>query len=212
MRIIRKPCKVPAQAAKTAGAWEIRVTTFDKLMLATAAAALLGLSANVASAADKPADAKPPVVWLRNIPLDVALATAQVALNECRKNGRHPSVGVMDKDGNMIVLLIDDNAAEVGQHALVTKMHYSILLQNISEQAVERAEPKGTRSEIDTESEIVGRFNDHFLISPGGYALKVGREMVGVLGVGGTGLGMSPGSEGECAQVGGDWFEANYNK
>ena len=188
------------------------MTKFNKLMIAAGAATALAFAAAGSASAQGAPAAKPPVVWLRNIPLDVALATAQVALQECRKNGRHPSVGVMDKDGNMIVLLIDDNAVEVGQHALVTKMHYSILLQNISEQAVERAEPKGTRSEIDTEADIVGRFNDHFLISPGGYALKVGKEMVGVLGVGGTGLGMSPGSEGECAQVGGDWFEANYNK
>ena len=179
--------------------------------LAASALALACAAASPTFAADKkPADA--PIHWVKSVPLVLAMQAAEQSLDHCRANNRHPSVGVMDMDGQMKVLLIDDNAAEVGQHALVAKMHYSILLQNISEQAVERAEPKGTRSEIDTEADIVGRFNDHFLISPGGYALKVGKEMVGVLGVGGTGLGMSPGSEGECAQVGGDWFEANYNK
>ena len=185
-----------------------------------AAACVLATLGGSAFAADKKADAKPaaapaaapaPIHWLRSIPLDVALQAAQVALQECRNAGRHPSVGVMDRDGNMIVLLIDDNANEVGQHALVNKMHYSVLLQTTSENAVERA-PKGVRSEIDEEADIVGRFNDHFLISPGGYALKIGKDFVGVLGVGGTGFGMAAGSEGECAKVGGDWFEANYNK
>ncbi len=180
------------------------------VVTAICAAGLLGAAATASLAADRKPAPAPAIHWVKSIPIDLALQTAQVALDECRKNNRHPSVGVMDIDGVMKVLMIDDNANEVGQHALVHKMYTAVLLQTTTEVLVERS-PPGVRSEIDPESDVLDKIAPGGLISPGGYALKVGDEFVGVLGVGGTGLGMAPGSEGECAKVGGDWFEARVN-
>ena len=187
------------------------MTKLTQAALAASALVLAFAAASPSFAADKKAPAAPQIDWVKSVPLDLAMGAAEQALNECRRNNRHPSVGVMDMDGQMKVLLIDDNAGEVGQHALVHKMYTALLLQQTTEDWVEKS-PPGVRSEIDPDADVLDKIAPGGLISPGGYALKVGNEFVGVLGVGGTGLGMKPGSEGECAKFGGDWFEARVNK
>ncbi len=180
----------------------------NKVMLAVCAVAVAALAGSALAADKKPVAPRTPAInWVKSVPLDLAVQTAEVALKHCRENNRHPSVGVMDFDGVMKVLMIDDNANEVGQHALVHKMYTAVLMQTTTEVLVERS-PTGVRSEIDPESDVLDKIAPGGLISPGGYALKVNGEFVGVLGVGGTGLGMTPGAEGECADFGGKWFDA----
>ena len=187
-----------------------------RTVLATAACAagLLAVAVAPSMAADKKPAAPPaPVIpWVKSIPLNLAMQAAQVALDECRKNNRHPSVGVMDFDGNMKVLLLDDGAGEVGQHALVHKMYTSLLLQQTTWPMIARAEPMyHIRAEIDPEADVLDKIAPGGLVSPGGYALKIGDQFVGVIGAGGTAQGYGPGSEAKCAEAGGDWFESVVN-
>jgi len=183
------------------------------LMTALCATGLLAGAASPAMAADKtPAKAAPPIHWVKSIPLDLAMQAVQVAMDTCRKAGKHGSYGVMDIDGNWKVLIIDDNANEVGQHALAHKMFTSLLLQETTWPRIARAEPKyHMRAEIDPEADVLDKIAPGGLVSPGGYALKIGNEFVGVLGAGGTAQGYGPGSEAKCAEAGGDWFESVVN-
>ncbi len=177
------------------------------------AAGLLAAAVTPSMAADKkPAKAKPPIQWVKSIPLDLAIQAVQVAMDDCRKNGKHGSYGVMDMDGQMKVLIIDDNANEVGQHALAHKMYTSLLMQQTTWPMIERAQNVyHMRAEIDPEADVLDKIAPGGLISPGGYALKVNGQFVGVLGAGGTAQGYGPGSEAKCAEAGGLWFESVVN-
>ena len=133
-------------------------------------------------------------------------------MNECRKNGKRGSYGVMDMDGHWKVRIIDDNTSEVGQHALDHKMYTSVLTQETTYPMIVEAETKEkTRGEIGRQADILDKIAPGGLVSPGGYALKVNGQFVGVLGAGGTAQGYGPGSEAKCAEAGGKWFESVVN-
>ena len=188
--------------------------TLTGLMTAACALGLMAGGTTAGFAADKKPvkAAEPPVEWVKSIPLDLAMQAVQVAMDTCRKAGKRGSYGVMDMDGNMKVLLIDDNANEVGQHALMHKMYTSLLLQQTTWPMIARADPMyHIRAEIDPEADVLDKIAPGGLVSPGGYALKIGDQFVGVIGAGGTAQGYGPGSEAKCAEAGGDWFESVVN-
>jgi uncharacterized protein GlcG (DUF336 family) len=189
------------------------------LRTALTVAVCAGLMASAASpslaAAKKappPAPAKPAINWVKSIPLDLAIQAVEVAMNECRKNGKRGSYGVMDMDGNWKVHIIDDNTGEVGHHALEHKMYTSVLTQETTYPMIVEAESKEkTRGEIGQMADLLDKIAPGGLVSPGGYALKVDGQFVGVLGAGGTAQGYGPGSEAKCAEAGGKWFESQVN-
>jgi uncharacterized protein GlcG (DUF336 family) len=193
-----------------------RMTLRTRLAAALCAAGMLAApvspSLAAASKAPPPAPAKPTINWVKSIPLDLAIQAVEVAIADCRKNGKRGSFGVMDMDGHWKVLIIDDNANEVGQHALEHKMYTSLLTQETTYPMIVRAETEHkTRGEIGPEADVLDKIAPGGLVSPGGYALKVDGQFVGVLGAGGTAQGYGPGSEAKCAEAGGKWFESVVN-
>ena len=189
------------------------MTIRNGLMIAACAAAglMAATAATPSFAADRPA-AAPHVDWVKSVPIDLAIQAVEVAIRNCRAVGKHGSFGVMDMDGQIKVLVIDDNANEVGQHALVHKMYTALLLQQTTWPMIARADPMyHMRAEIDPEADVLDKIAPGGLVSPGGYALKIGDQFVGVLGAGGTAQGYGPGSEAKCAEAGGDWFESYVN-
>jgi uncharacterized protein GlcG (DUF336 family) len=184
-----------------------RLTTALCVAGLLASAATPSLAAARKAAAPAPA-AKPQINWVKSIPLDLAIGAVEVAIAECRKNGKRGSYGVMDMDGNWKVRIIDDNTGEVGQHALDHKMYTSLLTQETTYPMIVEAETKEkTRGEIGQLADLLDKIAPGGLVSPGGYALKVDGQFVGVLGAGGTAQGYGPGSEAKCAEAGGKWFE-----
>ena len=179
------------------------MTIGARLTTAFCVAGLLASAATPSLAAAKPA-----IPWVKSIPLDLAIGAIEVAIAECRKNGKRGSYGVMDMDGNWKVRILDDHTGEVGQHALDHKMYTSLLTQETTYPMIVEAETKEkTRAEIGQLANILDKIAPGGLVSPGGYALKVDGQFVGVLGAGGTAQGYGPGSEAKCAEAGGKWFE-----
>lgn len=196
----------------------MRMTSRTALTVALCAAGLLAsaatpsFAASARRAAPAPAATKPKIEWVKSIPLDLAIAAVEVAIAECRKEGKRGSYGVMDMDGHWKVRIIDDNTGEVGQHALDHKMYTSVLTQETTYPMIVEAETKEkTRAEIGQLADILDKIAPGGLVSPGGYALKVDGQFVGVLGAGGTAQGYGPGSEAKCAEAGGKWFESQVN-
>ena len=183
-----------------------------ELMTAVAAAGLLAAATTTPSYAADKKPTPPHVEWVKSVPLDLAIQAVEVAIRNCRAVGKRGSFGVMDMDGQIKVLVLDDNANEVGQHALVHKMYTALLLQQTTWPMIARAEPMyHMRAEIDPEADVLDKIAPGGLVSPGGYALTIGDQFVGVLGAGGTAQGYGPGSEAKCAEAGGDWFESQVN-
>jgi uncharacterized protein GlcG (DUF336 family) len=178
-----------------------------------ASAATPSLAAPARKAAPAPAaKTTPKIEWVKSIPLDLAIAAVEVAIADCRKNGKRGSFGVMDMDGQWKVRILDDYTGEVGQHALDHKMYTSVLTQETTYPMIVQAETQEkTRGEIGRQADILDKIAPGGLVSPGGYALKVDGQFVGVLGAGGTAQGYGPGSEAKCAEAGGKWFESQVN-
>ena len=151
-----------------------------------------------------------PVVWLRSIPVDLAIHGAKAALAACK--GKRASVGVVDHDGHMIVEYVDDNATMIGQKALPQKLHAAVIRQSSTQEMADHSkDSKGVAGpEIDWEAKIIDRFNDGALISPGAIPLFTGvapnRMFVGAIGVAGAsppgaGVGIVDDDE-MCARAG----------
>lgn len=128
-----------------------------------------------------------PVPWVRSIPVDLAITAAKAALAACRS--KHPSVGVVDHDGRMIVMFVDDYATMVGQKALPQKLHATVIRQTASQELASHSAP-GVPPETDWEASIIDRFNDGALIQPGAVPIFLGaqpnRHFLGAIGVAGT--------------------------
>ena len=170
--------------------------------VATAAFMMVGVSATQTQAQTAPAP-----VWVRSIPVDLALEGAKAALAACK--GKHASVGVVDHDGHMIVQFVDDYATMVGQKALPMKLHAAVIRQSSTQEMSDHTTTK-IAPEVDWEAKIIDRFNDGALISPGAIPLFIGsgpsRQFVGALGVAGAtapgaGVGIV-GDDERCARAG----------
>ena len=169
------------------------------IVVAAFALTMLGAGSTPAMAQD--------VKWLRSIPLDLATEAAKAAFAACK--GKHASVGVVDHDGHMTVLIVDDGATMIGQKALPQKLHAAIIRQSPTQVIVGNS--KGTIApEVDWEAKIIDRFNDGALIQPGAIPIFTGegptRMLVGAIGVAGAsppGVGPGPLDEDEvCARAG----------
>lgn len=174
---------------------------------AMAAAAAVGFMMMGVGAAPAQAQA---VTWVRSIPVDLAIEAARAALAACA--GKHASVGVVDHDGHMIVLYVDDYATMIGQKALPQKLHAAVIRQSSTQEMADHSKDSKNipGPEVDWEARIIDRFNDGALISPGAIPLFTGvqpnRMFVGAIGVAGAsppgaGVGIVDDDE-MCARAG----------
>ena len=159
------------------------------VLLSTLAASLLAAA---------PARAADPA-WVKVIPMDLAHEAANAAMAECRRQGAHPSVGVMDPFGQLKVLLIDDNASLLSQKALPKAMYLALMLPSSTATVYSRPEPYGP-PEIGPSSGVF----DHIapgmtLDAPGAIPITVNKVVVGAIGVSGSPTGAM---DDACAQAG----------
>ena len=163
----------------------IGITKWNQLILAPGMAILiLILGAGSAGAAGLPVE--------KVLPLSLSTEAAQGALAACEAKGFHISVAVTDQSGLVRVLFRGDKA---GPHTLDSsvKKAYTATSLGLS---------TGVLTKIVAEHpEAAGLkdMNEKILILQGGLPIKVGAEVIGGIGVGGT-----PGGDTDeaCARAG----------
>ncbi|MFI5342273.1 MAG: heme-binding protein [Candidatus Methylomirabilales bacterium] len=163
----------------------VRMARWSQHVLVSATAILaLALGAGAAGAADLPME--------KVVPLSLATEAAQGALAACEGKGFHISVAVTDQSGLVRILLRDDKA---GPHTLDSSMKKAYTATSLGLST-------GVLTKIVVEHpDAVGLkdMNEKVLIMQGGLPIKVGAEVIGGIGVGGT-----PGGETDeaCTRAG----------
>jgi len=119
------------------------------------------------------------------LPLTVAIEAAQAALAKCTADGFHVSVAVLDGAGTQLVAYHDERSTPHSAYSAKQKA-YTVLSYSFSD---------GGR--YPTTTDLVKRFEGTenlvrvlsipgMLPSPGGTLIKMGNEIVGAIGVGGS--------------------------
>ena len=153
----------------------------------------LGYAAPAPAPAPAPAAAAPVALpkmpadgFVPAIPLDLAHEAANAALEACRAQGAHPSVGIMDPFGQLKLLLVDDNATLIGQKAVMKTMYLALMLPSSTMSTYTRNEVADAR-EIGPSAGVFERIAPGKpLNQPGAIPITVGRVVVGAIGVSGA--------------------------
>ncbi len=113
------------------------------------------------------------------LPLSLASEAAQASLAACEQKAYHISVAVTDQSGLVRVLMRDDQA---GPHTLDSsvKKAYTAASLGLSTGALVKIVAEHP------DAAGLSRMNKKILILQGGLPIKVGTEVVGGIGVGGT--------------------------
>ena len=150
---------------------------------------LKGLAAfTVAAALASPACAQG-VLTQKNVSLGLAQAVAQAALEQCQSMGFKVAVAVLDRGGQMIVLLRGDGAGlhtpEGAERKAFTARTFSQPSADFVKRLLERPDTAGSVHYT------------RVLALGGGLPIKAGNEVIGAVGVSG-----SPGKDDVCSQAG----------
>jgi uncharacterized protein GlcG (DUF336 family) len=120
------------------------------------------------------------VVMLRNLSLGMAKTVAEAAIAECRSKGFHTSVAVVDRTGQLMVLLRDEQAspttAEMARRKAYTSRAFGVPTTDFQQ-----------RTAGDTPAAAQRDVNDMLALS-GGIPIKVGSETIGAVGSSGSSL------------------------
>lgn len=150
------------------------------------AAACLFPAIGYAAPAPTPAPASGPVAFVKSIPLDLAQEAANAAMADCRRQGAHPTVGIMDTFGELKLLLVDDNASLIGQKAVIKTMYLALMLPASTMATYTRNEVADAR-EIGPSAGVFERIAPGKpLNQPGAIPITVNKVVVGSIGVSGA--------------------------
>jgi uncharacterized protein GlcG (DUF336 family) len=145
------------------------------------------LSAGLGSAQD--------VVMQRNLSLGLAKTIAEAALAECKAKGYHTTVAVVDRAGQLLVLLRDEGAAastiEMARRKAYTARMFRVSTQDFQKRTTPDSPQAGQRDVSD------------MLALSGGVPITIGsdpanRETIGAVGSSGSSLE----SDDLCAKAG----------
>ncbi|KAE8381830.1 hypothetical protein BDV26DRAFT_254718 [Aspergillus bertholletiae] len=117
------------------------------------------------------------VLQERNIPLNLALEIAQVAVQECAKEQYSVSAAVVDREGVLRALIRADNAAIHTPEASRRKAYTAVSARTPTSTMVKNIQNPGA-------AQLVAI--DDFLVLAGGVPIKIGNETIGAIGVGGA--------------------------
>src|ERR1700731_4640264 len=122
------------------------------------------------------------------ISLDMAQAMVQGAIEKCRTDNYHISVHVIDVDGQVKASVRDDGSSEVNYEVSRRKAYTALTYKRPSSE-MEKAMANMSAGRIIPDTFMVG----------GGVPVKVGKDTIGAIGVGGA-----PGSDKDeaCAAAG----------
>lgn len=139
----------------------------------------------------------------RSLSLDAAQEVARGAVEECRKDGHHVTVTVLDQAGRTIVMLRDDGARPHSVEHSLRKAYTALTYGSPSAEYGKRAAASAASA---------GPLHlANITTAGGGLPVRAGKSVVGAVGVSG-----SPGSQGvsggtfdeKCAQAGIDRIAA----
>jgi uncharacterized protein GlcG (DUF336 family) len=135
------------------------------------------------------------VVMQRNLSLGLAKTIAEAALAECKAKGYHTTVAVVDRAGQLLVLLRDESAAphtvEMARRKAYTARMFRMTTQDFQKRTTPDQPTAGQRDITD------------MLALSGGVPIQVGsdpatRETIGAVGSSGSSLE----SDDACAKAG----------
>jgi uncharacterized protein GlcG (DUF336 family) len=130
------------------------------------------------------------IVMQRNLSLGLAKTIAEAALAECQAKGFHTSVVVVDRAGQMLVLLRDEQAssqtAEMARRKAYTARMFRITSMEFQKRTAGDVPYSAQRNVADV------------LALAGGAPIKVGEETIGAVGSSGSSLE----SDDACAKAG----------
>lgn len=157
-------------------------TALAKIALASASALFLASTANAV-------EPLPTQVYL---PLTLAQTAANVALKKCTDGGYRISVAVTDRAGVITVLLRGNGA---GVHTVDSSARKAYTAASMGRSTLELANFIKDKPELHGLRDM----NEKILLLGGGLPIKMGDELVGGIGVGGT---PSAVADDACAQEG----------
>ena len=129
------------------------------------------------------------VLSQKNVSLGLAQTIAQAALEQCQSMGFKVAVAVIDRGGQMIVLLRGDGA---GLHTPEGAERKAFTARTFSQPSADFVKRLSERP--DTAGSV---HYTRVLALPGGLPIKAGNEVIGAVGVSG-----SPGKDDVCSQAG----------
>ena len=148
---------------------------------------LLASAATIAASLATPASAQ--LLQRKDLSFSMAVQIAEGALAECRKNNWPSSAVVVDRGGDVMVMMRDDNAGPHTMENARRKAYTARTFKMTTEKFAEMMEKEPVRRQQATLPGVIG--------IPGGVPLKVGNDVIGGVGVSG-----SPGKDEQCVQAG----------
>jgi uncharacterized protein GlcG (DUF336 family) len=156
-------------------------------MIAIAAVSMLAIAAG-APAFGAANTGQPLTVNIKRLSLDTALRIGKAAIDKCRKEGVSVTVTVIDRGGNVQVVLRDTLAMDVSI-PISKKKAYTAMEFNSATSAME--------------DRFKGAYNvpkiDELLVSAGGIPINIAGNIMGGIGVSGAPSGTT---DEECAKAG----------
>ena len=143
----------------------------------------------VAAVLSAPAGAQG-VLAQKTVSLGLAQSIAQAALDKCSSLGYKATAAVVDRGGNLIVLLHGDGA---GLHTNEGAERKAFTARTFSQPSADFVKRLNERPE----TAFGSRQYTRVIALSGGLPIKVGNEVIGAVGVSG-----SPGKDDECSQAG----------
>jgi uncharacterized protein GlcG (DUF336 family) len=113
-----------------------------------------------------------------NMPLDIAVELAQGAVSACAADGYNVSAAVVDRAGVVRALLRADNAGPHTVNAARDKAFTSVSARIPTSVMVENIQKNQGAAQLVA--------IDGFLVLAGGVPVKIGKETIGAVGVGGA--------------------------
>ncbi|MEO8935739.1 MAG: heme-binding protein [Burkholderiaceae bacterium] len=134
-----------------------------------------------AMAADPPVPITPPprILQQGNVSLELANALVSATLAACHADGRHAVVAVVDRGGNLVAVQRDDSVGPHNTAAAERKAFTALSTRTPTRLLAERARANPDSQNLNT--------IDSLLLIGGGVPLKVGQDVIGAIGVGGSG-------------------------
>jgi uncharacterized protein GlcG (DUF336 family) len=147
------------------------------------------IAAGVCTGISQVVGAQGPVTQ-RNVSLALAKTIAEAALSECSSKGFHTSVVVVDRAGQMVVMLRDDQAspltAEMARRKAYTAGLFRMTTLDFQKRTTEDPQSAPLRDITD------------MLALGGGVPIRAGNETIGGIGSSGS----SQGQDDACAKAG----------
>jgi uncharacterized protein GlcG (DUF336 family) len=150
------------------------------LVRCLALAACAGMLASPASAQ---------LLQRKDLSFSMALTIAQGAITECQKRGFAVSVVIVDRGGDTIVALRDDNAGPHTMENARRKAYTARTFKMTTEEFLKALEANPARRAQTTLPNVIA--------IPGGVPIKVGNDVIA-----GVGLSGSPGQDEPCVLAG----------